>query len=104
MILFLCAFLTVAFETPWMYLWGYRKRDEVLLVICVNVVTNLLLNLLLTVGFAGRDIGALIYALETAVVAVEYILYSLAFGFSRKLFLVTLGANCLSYGLGLIIL
>lgn len=103
MILFFCAFLTVLFETPWVYLWGYRRRDEVLLIVCVNVVTNLLLNLLITAGFAGRDIAALIYVFEAAVVAVEYILYALAFGFSWKLFLVTLGANCLSYGLGLII-
>ena len=86
-----------------MFLWGLRKRDEVLLVICVNVVTNLLLNTILALGFAGRDIGALIYLFEAAVIAVEYAVYSLALGKSWRLFLVTAGANCLSYGLGLMI-
>lgn len=103
MILFLCAFLTVLFETPWMALWGYRKRDEVLLVVCVNVASNLLLNLLLVLAFPGRDIGALIYLFEAIVVAAEYFVYALAFGRSWKLFWLTLGANCLSYGLGLLI-
>ena len=104
MMIFVCAALTVAIETPFMYLLGCRKRDEVLLIICVNVVTNLLLNLGLSLGFAGRELGALIYALEAAVVAVEYILYALAMGKSLRLFLLTLAANCLSYGIGLIIL
>lgn len=101
MILFLYAFLTVLFETPWFALWGYRKRDELLLVVCVNVVTNLLLNLFLAT--LGRDVGALIYLLEAIVVAAEYFIYAIPFGRSWKLFLLTLGANCLSYGLGLLI-
>ncbi len=103
MILFLCALLTVIIETPWMYLWGHRKRDEVLLVVCVNVASNLLLNLGLSLGFSGREVGVLIYLFEAFVVVVEYMVYSLAFGRSWKLFFVTLGANCLSYVLGLII-
>ena len=103
MILFLCAFLTALIETPWMLAWGYRKRDEILLVICVNVASNLLLNLGLVLGFPGRDIGALIYLFEAIVVAAEYFVYAIALGRSRKLFFVTLGANCLSYGLGLLI-
>lgn len=100
---FVCAALTVIIETPWMYLFGHRKRDEILLVVCVNIATNLLLNLGLSLGFAGREVGCLIYLFEALVVAAEAGLYSLAFGFSCKLFLVTLGANCLSYGIGLII-
>ena len=103
MILFLFALLTVLFETPWFALWGYRKRDELLLVVCVNVASNLILNLLLVTVFRGRDIGALIYVFEAAVVAVEYIVYAIPFGHSWKLFAVTLTANCLSYGLGLLI-
>lgn len=100
MILFLYAFLTVLFETPWMALWGYRKRDEILLIISVNVLTNLLLNLSLVLCFSGQNIGMLIYLLEAIVVAAEYIIYAIPFGFSAKLFLVTLSANCISYGLG----
>ncbi len=103
MMLFICAALTVIIETPWMYLWGHRKRDELLLVLCVNVVTNLLLNLGLSLGFVGREVGSLIYLFEALVVAVEYIVYALAFGGSWKLFFITLGANCLSYCIGLMI-
>lgn len=104
MMFFICAALTVIIETPWMYLWGYRKRDEILLVICVNVVSNLLLNLGLSLGFAGREVGALIYLFEAIVVAGEFALLSLAFRPTWKLFFIILGANCLSYVLGLIIL
>ena len=103
MILFVCAFLTVAIETPWMYLWGLRKRDEILLVICVNTATNLLLNLGLSLGFGSGGPGALIYLFEASVVAVEYAVYALALGGGCKLFAATLTANCLSYGIGLLI-
>ena len=103
MILFLFAFLTALFETPWMALCGYRKRDELLLVICVNVASNLLLNLSLVLFLRRREVGALIYMFEAIVVAAEYFVYSIPFGHSWRLFLVTLGANCLSYGLGLLI-
>lgn len=103
MILFLFAIITVLIETPWMALWGYRKRDEILLVICVNVASNLLLNLVLVLAFPGRDTGALIYLFEAIVVAAEYVVYAIALGRSWKLFLITLAANCLSYGLGLLI-
>lgn len=103
MILFVCAFLTVLIETPWMYLWGLRKRDELLLVVCVNTASNLLLNLALSLIFGSGGAGALIYLFEAAVVAAEYAVYALAFGRSPRLFLVTLSANCLSYGLGLLI-
>ena len=102
-ILLVCAALTVLIETPFMFLMGYRKRDEVALILCVNVVTNLLLNLSLGFLFGGGSDSALIYLFEAAVVAVEYILYSLAFGASMRLFLITLAANCLSYCLGLLI-
>lgn len=103
MILFICAALTVIIETPWMYLWGIRKRDEILLIICVNVASNLILNLVLSLCFAGREPGALIYLFEALVVASEFVVYSLALSPSWKLFFITLGANCISYGLGLII-
>jgi len=103
MMLFLCAGLTVLIETPFMYLLGCRKRDELLLIICVNIATNLLLNLGLSLGFRGGEVGALIYLFEVAVVAVEYIVYALAMGRGWKLFAITLAANCLSYGIGLLI-
>ena len=100
MIFVACA-LTVAIETPFLALFGYRKKDDLLIIICANVITNLLLNLSLTLLF--RDIGAGIYLLEALVVVAEFVIYSIAHRPSASLFLLTTAANVLSYGLGLLI-
>ena len=99
--IFLACALTVLIETPFLALWGYQKRDEVLVIVCANVVTNLLLNLLL--WRVPSLYGPAVYALEALVVAVEYGVYRLAFGPRRGLFWLTLAANALSYGLGLLL-
>ena len=99
--IFLACALTVLIETPFLALFGYRKRDEVIIVVCANVVTNLLLNLLL--WRVPSLYGPAVYGLEALVVAVEYGVYRLAFGPRRGLFWLTLAANALSYGLGLLI-
>ena len=93
--------LTVLIETPFLALWGYRKRDELIVIVCANVFTNLLLNLLL--WRVPSLYGPAVYALEAAVVTVEYGIYRLTFGARRGLFWLTLAANALSYGLGLLI-
>ena len=69
-------------------------------VLLANVITNLLLNLTILLVFSGQP-GAWIYLMEAAVVAAEYAVYAVAFGRSRKLVLLTLAANCLSYGIGI---
>ncbi len=94
--------LTVLIETPFLALWGYRKRDELIVIVCANVFTNLLLNLLLW-RVPSLYVPGVIALLEAAVVAVEYGIYRLAFGARRGLFWLTLGANALSYGLGLLL-
>jgi hypothetical protein len=99
--IFIACLLTVLIETPFLALFGYRSKDELLIIICANVVTNLLLNLAL--AYVPVLSGAWVYLLEALVVAAEYAIYAAAFGPSRRLFLLTLLANCLSYGLGLII-
>ena len=48
--------------------------------------------------------GPAVYGLECAVVAAEYGIYRLAFGPRRGLFWLTLAANALSYGLGLLLM
>lgn len=101
MIIIACL-LTVLIETPFLALFGYRKRDELVIIICTNIVTNLLLNLLISIAFHGAP-GLWIYAMEAAVVIAEYAVYSYGFGRSWKLFLLTFAANCLSYGIGLLI-
>ena len=97
--LFLACALTVGIETPFLALWGWRGRGEMAVIFCANVVTNLTLNLLLLRFPALRGLCG--YALlEAAVVGAEYLAYALAFGASRKLFLCTLLANCLSLFIG----
>ena len=99
---FLACALTAAIETPFLYLCGYRDADSVRIAVLTNVVTNLVLNLALTfLPAAGLWV---ILSAEAAVVTAEYGIYALAFGRSRRLFRVTLAANCLSCWFGLIVL
>ena len=99
--LLLSAALTAAVET--MFLAAAYRRDAAFLGLCaaVNVASNLTLNLLALLPRAA--LTWLIYPLELAVVAAEYSVYALACGRSRRLFLLTLAANVLSYSLGLLI-
>ena len=101
MILFWACFLTVLIETPFLALFGWRSREELTIIICANVVTNLLLNL--SLAFFLPITVPVIAFLESAAVLAEYAVYALAFGRSGRLFLLTLLANGLSFGLGLLI-
>ena len=100
--IFRCCLLTVLIEGAFFALLGYRDRISLTVIICANVITNLLLNLTILFVFSG-DAGALIYLMEGLVVLAEYAIYAAAFGRGWKLFLLTLAANCLSYGLGILI-
>ena len=100
--IFLACLLTVLIEGAFFALLGYRDRFSLTVIVCANVVTNLLLNLTIWFVFSGNP-GAWIYLMEAAVVAAEYVVYTVAFGRSWSLFLITLGANCISYGVGLLI-
>ena len=103
MMLFVACLLTVLIETPLLYLWGWRDRGAVIVVVCGNVISNLLLNLTLLLAFPGRSAGGWIYLLEALVVAGEYAVYALFSRPSWKLLLQTFAANLLSYALGLLI-
>ena len=99
--IWLACLLTVALETAFFAAVGCRRADFLLLCATVNAVTNLTLNLLLgRWGFTP----ALVLALELGVLAAEYAAYALALGRSKKLFLLTLAANVLSYTVGGLIL
>ena len=89
--------LTMALETGFFALTGYRDRAFLALCLCVNAATNLTLNLLL--GFLPFT-PQVVYPLELAVLALEYLAYGLALGRSRRLFWLTAAANVLSYCLG----
>ena len=93
-----CA-LTLLFETPLLYLFGYRSRDELIVIAGTNIVTNLSLNLALPC--LPVDWAVSVACGETAVVLAEYAVYRLAFGRRQGLFFDVLAANALSLGLGL---
>ena len=100
--IFLVCLLTVLIEGAFFAALGYRDRFSLTVIVCTNVITNLLLNLTILLAFSGQP-GAWIYAMEALVVAAEYAVYAVAFGRGWKLLLLTLAANCLSYGIGLLI-
>lgn len=100
--IFLCCLLTVVIEGLFFILFGYRDRVSLTVIVCANVITNLLLNLTISLAFYGPP-GSWIYLMEAAVVAAEYAIYAVAFGRGWKLFFLTLAANCISYGVGLLI-
>lgn len=100
--IFLACLLTVLIEGGLFALFGYRDRFSFTVIVCANVITNLLLNLTIQIGFSG-DPGLLIYPMEALVVATEAMIYMFAFGRGWRILLLTLAANCLSYGIGLLI-
>ena len=98
--IFKACLLTVLLETGFFYLLGYRKKDDMTIVACANVITNLILNLTIALLFPGGP-GSWLFLMEIAVVIAEYIIYAKAFGATNRLFGQTLAANVLSYTAGL---
>ena len=96
--------ITVAAETVFFAAFRYRRGSFLTVCVFLNVATNLGLNMLLGyLSLWGKSLSLLVYPLEIAVVLIEFAVFSLLEGPSKKLFLLTLGANCLSYGLGILI-
>lgn len=90
--------MTIACETAFFALFrGTRRWDFLALCMAVNLTTNLALNTVLLITGHSK---LTVYPLETVVVAMEYGVYALGTGGSRKLFFLTLAANILSYTLG----
>lgn len=100
--IFLACLLTVLIEGAFFAVVGYRDRYSLTVIVCANVITNLLLNLTIYFVFSGQP-GLWIYGMEALVVLAEYAIYAVAFGRSLKLILLTLAANLLSYGAGLLL-
>ena len=91
----LACLLTVLIETAFLYIVGFRTRYAGTVVVCANVITNLLVNLCLAVtGLYGVLILAV---LESLAVATEYGIYVSAFGREEKLFIKSLAANVISF-------
>ena len=102
MILLAACALTLLIEVPFLALCGYRDREEIAVTALANVVTNLTLNLLFQLAVLPYRIPVILAA-EAVVVLAEFGLYALAFGASGRLFLLTLAANVLSFGTGVIL-
>jgi hypothetical protein len=105
--LFTAAGLTALTETVFFRVLGYRNRRALVLVALVNLLTNIALNLSLGLlelpaGLPGL-ISLPVIAGEVLVIAAEYILLAPELGRGRRLLLLCVIANCLSFGLGLII-
>lgn len=99
MTLFIACLMTVVTETAFFALVGYRELGFLGLCVCVNAATNLTLNL--TLG-AITNTSFWVYPLELGVLLAEYAAYALYGGRSKKLFLLTLSANALSYLIGIL--
>lgn len=94
------ALLTAAVEMLFFSAMGYHSRDAIIVIICTNLLTNVVLNAAVTVtGWRPPEA----YLAELLVVAAEYAIFACAFGRSRKLFWLTLAANALTFALGLVI-
>ena len=93
--LFLACLITVVVETAIFWLVGYRSRDEILVVVCTNVITSLLLYLALY-GMFFPVWGRTIVLGELLVMTIETIIYSFAFGRFGKMLALVVAANLLS--------
>ena len=99
--IFQACVLTVLIETPFLSFWGYRRPRELALIVCTNVFTNLLLSLCLFTVLPRSPLWIL--AAEAAIVWGEAAIYARALGSSGRLYLLTFLANCLSFGIGLLL-
>ena len=103
-LLLACA-LTIAIETAFFLLIGWRDRRFLLLCVSANALTNLCLNLLIVLlARLGFWRGWLALPLELLVVAAEYAIYRIVKERRWKLLLLTAAANALSYSIGLLVM
>ena len=100
--LFLACLVTVLVETAVFCLAGYRRRDEILVVVCTNVITNLVLNLVLFGPFFPVS-DYMMRIGELLVIAVETAIYTAAFGRFGKMLALTVAANLLSVFVGMVL-
>ena len=94
--------LTLLLEVPVAYCWGLRSRHDLTVAVLVNVLTNpavVLLNGLLS----ATPWWAVQLPLEAAAIAVEGFCYRPCGENIRRPYLLSLCANCISYGAGLVL-
>jgi len=101
----LALLLTLTIEGSAAYLFGLRKRESLLVVAMINVITFVILNyLLLVLGYLGITVPlALVILLEMLVVVAEWRLLLYVFGkASGRFFILSLIANTASFLAGVL--
>ena len=100
--------LTIVTEVIVAYVFGFRKKTEIITIIFINLLTNPILNYLLLVNgyFSFFEINpTLILFLELAVVLAEWRLLIFALQKSPKqLLILSLAMNLCSYIIGALLL
>lgn len=99
--------LTLIIEIIIAFLLEYRKKEEIYLIISVNLLTNPLLNFLIQLNSQLKIIQLsfyLIILIEIGVVVIEFIILSFILKQDRKkLFILSLIMNTASFFVGLIL-
>ena len=101
MSLYLACGLTMAIETAYFFLIGYREQSFLTVCLAMNAATNLIMNLILQK--TGVQIGIVILA-ELLVIVAEYAVYCFLLKPSKTLLIHTTVANVLSFSIGGILL
>ncbi len=108
--LFYALVLTILIELAICYLIGFKGKDELKIVIYMNIITNTTLNLILVgIGYLANDVTEyynIVLFLEVAVIFVEFGILFYVFNkmYSiSKLFFISLLLNTTSFGIGLLI-
>lgn len=103
------AFITIVFEYPIVKLFYRRKKYVGFYNICINFITNICLNVVVAIiyRYNGYVDNIIILLLELCVILVECIMWKKCLNDHKISYLyagiVSVVANGLSYGLGLII-
>lgn len=106
-------FITLVIEMIIAYLYGFREKAQLKVLIVVNVITQIILNVLLNiVNYQAGAMGFTIFYIlfEMAVTVIEWICYCIFLkkvSLSKKdngyYFLYSLIANAISFGIGIIV-
>ena len=95
------AFITIAVELGLAFLFGYREKKQLIIIVITNLITQLILNIFLSssIYYGGTLVWMTMFILgELLVVIIEEIVYMISFRKrgKGKAFLYALLANFLS--------
>ena len=100
--LFEACIITVIIETVIFRLFKWKDLQDLKIVALTNVVTNLLLNFILSLC-PDLYYSFWLVILELLVIAAEYLIYRRAFGHSRRLVIAVILANVVTFFIGILL-